>query len=260
MNEKTTIQHWDSTWESVSKSASFRHGTPLNVAIADRRHLIAAEITQGCRYIEVGCAPGILLAYAQKLGAIVSGLDYSAVGIEQTRRRFVDHPIPLYCEDILDNSVPKNYFDVVHSAGLIEHFDHPEPIVRAHIDLARPGGVILITVPHFGGIYGRINKYTDPELLAIHNLKIMSPGALTALVHREFSEKVSAFPYGRISLSSVSFRMKQFGLIAKAVANVVGLLQFWTVNSLAPTLVLRIIKSVQCLDANVQGIDHRRGS
>ncbi len=56
--------------------------SPLVAASGDRMRLLKAEVKPGMQYLEIGCAPGKFLAYAAKeLGAVASGLDYSATGV-----------------------------------------------------------------------------------------------------------------------------------------------------------------------------------
>ncbi len=242
-NEKTSVAHWDSTWHGPSP---FRHRTSLNVSIADRRRMLAKEVAPGMRYLEIGCAPGLMLAYvARTLGAEVYGLDYSPVGIAQTRAVFDKLALKaiLRCEDVFSHTFPKDYFDVVHSGGVIEHFEDPREIVRIHVELLKPGGVALISIPHFSGLYGTIAAKTDPGNLAIHNRRIMNPASLQELAPQNMCDSVSARPFGRISLSSVSFNSSRLlGLLAKGAANTLGLLQPLTIERLCPSLLLRIVR------------------
>jgi 2-polyprenyl-3-methyl-5-hydroxy-6-metoxy-1,4-benzoquinol methylase len=149
----------------------------------------------------------------------------------------------LRCEDVFNHAFPKNYFDVVHSGGLIEHFEDAREIVRIHVELLKPGGVALITVPHFGGFYGAVAAKTDPENLAIHNTGIMNPASLRELAPGDMCDSVTARPFGRISLSCVSFKSSRvLGLLCKGAANTVGLLQPVTIKWLCPNLLLRIVR------------------
>jgi SAM-dependent methyltransferase len=208
--------------------------------------MLAKDVTPGMRYLEIGCAPGLMLAYVVKaLGAEVCGLDYSPVGIAQTRAVFDKFALKatLRCEDVFSHTFPREYFDVVHSGGLIEHFEDPRELVRIHVELLKPGGVALITIPHFGGLYGVIAAKTDPGNLAIHNARIMNPASLQELAPQDLSDSVSVRPFGRTSLSNVSFHSSRFlGLLAKAAANAVGLLQPVAIERLCPNLVLRIVR------------------
>jgi 2-polyprenyl-3-methyl-5-hydroxy-6-metoxy-1,4-benzoquinol methylase len=187
-----------------------------------------------------------MLAYVVRtLGAEASGLDYSPTGIAQTRAVFnkLGLTATLRCEDVFNHAFPKNYFDVVHSGGLIEHFEDAREIVRIHVELLKPGGVALITVPHFGGFYGAVAAKTDPENLAIQNTGIMNPASLRELAPGDMCDSVTARPFGRISLGCISFRSSRvLGLLCKGAANTVGLLQPVTIKRLCPNLLLRIVR------------------
>src|SRR6266851_3138519 len=112
---------------------------------------------------------------AVALRAQVSGLDYSVTGVDAAKR-FVSSlhvQADIRQEDIFHHSFRESSFDVVGSFGLIEHFDDPREIIRKHVQLVRPGGIALIVIPDYLGVYGRWQRYFDPENLEIHNTKIM---------------------------------------------------------------------------------------
>jgi SAM-dependent methyltransferase len=196
--------------------------------------------------LELGCAPGKILAWtAVKLGARVSGLDYSEQGITWSRRLFdtLGAHADLRREDVLKTSFPRGSFDLVYSWGLIEHFDDPRPLVRAHLELARSGGLALIGVPHYGGIYGRLQASLDPANLALHNLRIMNPDALAALAPRDLATAVKGYPAGRFSPWLLNLDQRLPGPVARLAnyaLNGVGLLQPIDIAALCPLLVLEM--------------------
>lgn len=242
---KTTRGHWDMAWQEPIR---FRLPSKLNVDVLNLTRLISNHVHRETRYIEIGCAPGKLLAWVSSaLEADAVGLDYSAPGAKSSRELFdsLGLSVELYLADFFDHELEPASFDVVASFGLIEHFDDPRPIVQRHLDLIKPGGVLLITVPNFGGIYGRLQRWCDIENLKIHNLSIMSPGAMKQLVDPELVEHVRSFAYGGVSLWSVNLEKRFPRFVAKAIwllANSVGLLQFATISPVAPLLVLEARK------------------
>lgn len=128
----------------------------------------------------------------------------------------------LRCEDVS--------FDVVHSASVIEHFDDPSEISRIHVELLKPGGVALITVPHFGGVYGHLARYFCPDLLSLHNLGIMSVGALRRLAPTHLVSHVEAYP--SVLASTLTCFVEGFAW-----------LQPLSVGPLCPSLVLRMTRT-----------------
>ena len=220
----------------------------MNVSVLNFTRLVEKHVRPGNRYLEIGCAPGKLLAWvASVLKAECTGLDYSETGIAKCRMLFdaLGLKINLYHVDFFNHNLPQSSFDVVTSFGFIEHFDDPKPVVQRHLDLLEPGGVALIAVPNYGGVYGSLQRWCDAPNLALHNLDIMNPGALTALIDSPDIESVRAYPFGAMSLWLVNLDNRFPRLLAKLVslvANTMGLLQPLTINALAPMLVLEVRK------------------
>lgn len=240
---KTDQAHWDSAWRLPVRP---RLPSRLNVGVLNTTRLLEAKVRPGDRYLEVGCAPGKILAWVySKLGARAAGLDYSDTGVRNCRELFAAMalPIDLYQDDFFANSLPKHSFDVVASFGFIEHFDDPREVVAKHIELVKPGGIALIVIPNYGSIYGSLQRRCDPANLELHNLNIMNPVALAALVDSSQVATVTAYPSGSMSPYLVNLHKKLPTALAGSltlIANGIGLLQPFIIEALAPTLVLEV--------------------
>ena len=240
---KTTKAHWNEVWAVTPR---MRLPSGMHIGVRNLQQLLRRHVRRGSSFLEIGCAPGKLLAWvAVELGASVSGLDYSPRGIDMAECLFETLRIPgnLRCEDVFATSFSANRFDYVFSAGVIEHFDDPSRIVARHVSLLKPGGLAIITVPNYGGWYGAFQKRVDPANLAIHNTAIMSIAALRALVPEAGVAQVRAYPAGRFSPWLITWnRMLPRPLATLAVygGNLLGLLQPVRVASLCPMLVLEI--------------------
>ncbi len=236
-------------WEAISQEPiKNRLPSKLNVGVLNVTRLLKRHVRPGSRYLEIGCAPGKMLAWvASVLKAEVNGLDYSEPGIAKCRALFdaLGLKVNLYHDDFFNHHLPPAFFDVVTSFGVIEHFDNVQPVVQRHLDLVRPGGVALIVIPNYGGIYGSLQRWCDAPSMALHNLEIMKPCVLVALVESSDVERVCAYPFGAMSpwILRLDKRLPRF--VAKLVSlgiNAVGLLQPMTIEMLAPMLVLEIRK------------------
>ncbi|MDD4891737.1 MAG: methyltransferase domain-containing protein, partial [Phycisphaerae bacterium] len=173
--------------------------------------LLRQHIRPGYRVLEIGCAPGSYLAcVAMRLKADVSGVDSSPIGMDLARDLFrrLRLAADLRCECLFDPSWTPGQFDFVYSAGVIEHFDDPGPVVRRHVQMLRPGGVALMTIPNYSGIYRRLQRWFDPENLVAHNLRIMSCRAMLDLAPRELCSETNAFAAGRPGPWMISFRKR----------------------------------------------------
>lgn len=242
---KTGKTHWDAVWQFPIKA---RLPSRLNVNVLNVTRLLRKHVRPGSRYIEIGCAPGKMLAWvASVLKAEATGLDYSESGTARCRKLFdaLGLKVDLYHDDFFHHHLPPASFDVVASFGVIEHFNDAIPVVRKHIDLVKPGGVALIAVPNYSGIYGSLQHWCDATNLALHNLKIMNPCALMALVDSLDVESARAYPFGVMAPWLISFDKRLPRFIAKLiplVVNTIGLLQPFTISALSPLLVLEVKK------------------
>lgn len=240
---KTTADYWDGAW---SMSPRMRLPSGLWIGVRDLQRFLRRHVKPGMSVLEIGCAPGKTLAWlAKRLEAQVAGVDYSERGLAFARALFRALGIDgdLRCEDVFATTFPPGSFDVVFSVGVIEHFDDPREIVRRHVTLTKPGGIAVIAIPNYGGIYGRLQRRFDPANLAIHNLEIMSPPGLTVLAPSDLIDGVRAYPAGRLSPWLISFEKRWPAGLARTVShllNGVGLLQPMDVTPLCPTLVLEL--------------------
>jgi 2-polyprenyl-3-methyl-5-hydroxy-6-metoxy-1,4-benzoquinol methylase len=241
MNQKVDWSHWESAWATPPR---MRLPSPWFVGTRDRMRLLRAYVHPGMRFLEIGCAPGKLLSYVAKiLRAEVAGIDYSERGIQWARQLFDALHIrgDLRCEDVFATTFTRGTFDVVHSAGVIEHFDDPRDIVRIHMEMLKPGGIALITVPNFSGLYRKLAQICDSESLLIHNLDIMDCESLMRLPPPELVSEVHSWFAGRVCLSAVNIDNKLPRPIASAIqniANCIGLLQPFDVRFFCPQIVL----------------------
>jgi len=236
-------------WEAVSeKPIRYRVPSKFNVSVLNMTQLLQRYVKEGSRYIEIGCAPGKILAWAaQALKADVTGLDYSKEGIAKCCKLFeaLELKGTFFHDDLFNHHMPLGSFDVVASFGVIEHFDDVRPAVQRHIDLVKPGGVALIAVPNYGGIYGKLQGWFDAPNLSLHNLEIMKPSALVALVKSPDVESAQSYPFGFMSPWIVNFDKRLPRFVAKLISlgvNALGLIQFFPVDIVSPMLVLEIRK------------------
>jgi 2-polyprenyl-3-methyl-5-hydroxy-6-metoxy-1,4-benzoquinol methylase len=244
-NELSTSGYWEGVW---SGDVRLRLPSSYVVSTKNLQRLLRRYVRPRDRFLEIGCAPGKMLAWvASELGADVSGLDYSERGLATARVLFKALGLTgdLRCEDLQQTTFAEGSFDVVYSAGLIEHFGDPRAIVTEHLRLVRPGGTVVITVPNYGGVYGSLQGYFDAENLSIHNLAIMSGPALERLVTDSAAE-ARAFPAGRLSPWLVSVGQRWPATLSTVVChtlNGLALMQPFDIPALCPMLVLEIRKS-----------------
>lgn len=129
--------------------------------------------------VEIGAYPGTNLCYlAKKFKYKPTAIEYCD-DVNDINILFEYNGIPeveIINKDFVDVKGPK--FDVVTSFGFIEHFIDYDAIIKQHIEMVRPGGYLVIAVPHFWGFQGGLRrvllkKDALNDILNAHNLKIM---------------------------------------------------------------------------------------
>jgi 2-polyprenyl-3-methyl-5-hydroxy-6-metoxy-1,4-benzoquinol methylase len=245
-DELTTVEHWDQLW---SHEIRLRLPSPWLISTRNLQKVVLPHVRPGDRFLEIGCAPGKLLSWvAAELKAEVAGLDYSARGLSTAKRLFAALQLKadFRCEDLRTTTFAPASFDVVLSVGVIEHFDDPRPIVQDHLRLVKPGGIALITVPDYRGVYGVLQRYFDAENLLCHNLNIMTCEALAALGRLDGVSSVRTYRAGRFSPWQISLSKRWPAPVAQGIsylANAAALLQPVEIASLCPMLVLEVTRS-----------------
>ncbi len=243
IDRKTKRQHWDKIWRSAPR---MRLPSALLVSTRNVQRLLDPHLHPGSRFLEIGCAPGKILAWVAKAkGVVVAGIDYSARGMDNTRRLFNHLGIAgdLRHEDIFETTFERKSFDCVFSCGLIEHFGSPEALIDIHLRLLKPGGKAIIAIPNYSGIYGHLQQVFDPANLLLHNQEIMNSSALLSLVPHSLRNNARAYPFGRLSGTLVSFSTRLPIWASKGLtvlSNAIGLLQPVDIRPLCPLLVLEI--------------------
>lgn len=246
-NNKTDSLYWDLEYGRLPRK---KLKSQFWVGVRDYYNLLSRFISPDSEVLEIGCAPAKTLAWAaKKKKAKVTGLDYSKNGIEVSRWLFEQMRLNgnfLY-EDIFQTTLTEKTFDVVISSGFIEHFDDPSEVIDIHIKLAKPGGVVLITIPNYGGWYGKMQHFFNPDNLRIHNLDIMSLEALKLMaLKNNYTQNIKVYSWGRSHPFLVHFSNKINHKVAWALSvmwNCLGWLQPMHIPSLAPLLVLEIHRS-----------------
>ena len=132
--------------------------------------------------LDLGCGSGNLLLRLYKLKPwhCYYGIDYSETAINKAKEKFINTNIynNLYFGDIFNYNFNKK-FDLIISAGLIEHFTNPNSIIERHIYYSKQNGLIAISVPYFSNPFIKfLLKIFNSPILKTHNFNILSINSL----------------------------------------------------------------------------------
>lgn len=164
----------------------------------------------GGKVIEIGSAPGQeLIAVHQKFGCLPYGVEYTDSGVEANRRVFLEHgldPENVIQADFFDPDFQDAFgerFDVVMSHGFIEHFTDLDEVIARHVNLLKPGGLLLLTLPNFRWFnYLVVWFFARPSLKA-HNLTIMKKKELLSCCRRQDLEVLRCKYIGTLNFSMI---------------------------------------------------------
>lgn len=121
--------------------------------------------------LEVGSGACEWLVYFERrYGARSFGVDYSPVGCQVGARNLelAGCAPRLVRGDVRSLPFASGSFDLVFSAGVVEHFEQYSGLIDAMAALVRPGGQLLTTVPNFGGWIGIARRRQDPATSSMH--------------------------------------------------------------------------------------------
>ncbi len=104
------------------------------------------------RALDVGCGRGALGAVLIGRGWRVDGIEPSPDAVEAARGRGVDARPGTLSSLTLDNSV----YDLVTFMHSLEHTVEPVRDLERAAGAMRPGGMVAVTVPNFGGTQARL--------------------------------------------------------------------------------------------------------
>jgi len=182
----------------------------LDVKIDRMFRSLILPVPKGGSLLEIGCAPGWILA---RIGYIrpdlkLHGIDYALRGVDETRSFLSGANIAaeIAFGDLREYS-KESGFDVVVSAGLLEHYDSPVTVVAHHARIAGIGNLVLVTVPNFATPMARDTfRWSNPDAFKTHNLDVMCPERLADVFHEAGLAEIDAGYGGGSQLYVPSWR------------------------------------------------------
>ena len=158
------IEHWS---EGV---ADFNMAEEILVDLAGtiRRHpwwqaraaltlalLKTLQVVPPARVLDAGCGWGVTLDALEKQGYQATGMDVSRRTLEQ-----LDRPDRTLVEADLTRPINREVkpFDAVLALDVIEHIDDDRAAVARLGGLARPGGIVIVSVPALPEMYTEFDR------------------------------------------------------------------------------------------------------
>jgi len=155
--------------------------------------------------LDLGCGNGWLTAALARCGFEVCGLDSSESGIGIAKSAHPD--VSFVLADALQPPAPELQarFDAIVAVEAVDHVAQPRLLLRHAWQMLRPGGLLLLTVPHHGYLKNlgvALSGRFDLRLQALEDhgrLKFFSPRTLGALVQELGFESLQIEYLGRFA-------------------------------------------------------------
>ena len=131
------------------------------------------------RLLDIGCATGILVDQADKMGWDAYGIEYSQYAAEYARKHF---GINVQAGSLEDCDFQENFFDVVTMLNVLEHLPDPLTSLQKIYQILHTGGLLVIEVPDIDCPESKRSKQDWPLLQPDAHLLHFSKKTLTNLV------------------------------------------------------------------------------
>lgn len=103
------------------------------------------------RWLDLGCANGVLVEAARKAGFDAEGIDLSSVAVENGRSK----GLPLHVSTVEDWN-PGYQYQTITGFDILEHVLDPLGFTQHIQRLLAPGGVVILAVPDTASVFARL--------------------------------------------------------------------------------------------------------
>ena len=194
------------------------------------------DLAPGLRILDAGCGSGRNMVELARRGT-VTGLELAPASLQEARARGVGRVEP----GSLDEPLPlaDDAFDLAVALDVLEHVHDDRGALRELARVVAPGGLLLVTVPQYGWLWGEHDvlshherRYTRPQLLGraaaagwaaervtSFNAALLAPIALARLGQRARRREQPASDLARTPQGPLNVALER---VLRAEAAVIG--------------------------------------
>lgn len=162
-----TTEHMDVSHYGALKGGSYWGGTDRRKALElykeddERRAAQFGALIKGKDFIDIGCGTGGLLDRIKDSAKSAAGVEPQNYAREELEKL----GYPMYR---LSTDVPSGSFDVAGLFHVFEHFTEPLKTLREAKDILRPGGAVVLEVPHARDVLLKLEAFRAFTLWSEH--------------------------------------------------------------------------------------------
>jgi len=164
-----------------------------NPTFAFRRQRLERFVPNEHRSLfEIGCGDGNFLATLKARGWQVDGLEYSANIAALVKAR---HKIAIQAGNLLEMPLAPASFNTIAAYHVFEHLYHPIQWLQKVRTLLKPGGILHLQLPNFGGLDAHLTQGAWEGLAFPQHVYLYSPSMLNQLLIGEGFKPLSTVTY-----------------------------------------------------------------
>ena len=161
----------------LANEAAYFHLMDLGLRDIDFDGL-TGRIARPRRFLDVGCATGMLIESLRTRGWETAGVDLCRQSAEYGRRH---RGVEIHVGTLEEASLAPGSYSVVHFSHLIEHVPDPRVFLAEVRRILRPGGFAIVTTPNIDGVQARLFRSGWRSLIPDH-LTLFSRRTLTRML------------------------------------------------------------------------------
>jgi len=153
--------------------------------------------------LDIGCGDGLLLELGQAVGIKCSGTEIRQSLCRQVRIKLGDSAI--LSPDI--SSISPSTYDVVSILNVIEHLTDPQDMLIKIYRLLKPGGLVVIHAPNWGGLPARIQGKRWHQIEPFEHIYYFNAQTLSAMLNQAGFDSIERFSL--ITSSSIKGKIQR---------------------------------------------------
>jgi len=154
------------------------------------------QFTNGKRFLDIGCATGMLLNYVKQYGWNVMGIELDKYSAEYARKKYLLNIINKRLEKA---HIEKNSVNVVHWSHVIEHLTSPTQGLKKIHKILKKNGYMLLTTPRLDSFQQKLFK-KDWRSYHRDHLTVFSKKTLKKIVEKSGFKVIKFFSWGGIAV------------------------------------------------------------
>jgi 2-polyprenyl-3-methyl-5-hydroxy-6-metoxy-1,4-benzoquinol methylase len=173
-----------------------------------RRLQLIKKIKSNGKFLDIGCAQGLLLDEAKKNG-------FQTYGIEPTRQNAdiaitKGHTVESMRLDEFVHQCGTEFFDVIACLDVIEHIDNPNTFLKLASSLLKPDGLMILSTPNYSCIIEKALGANAPYMTPPEHVTFFTTSGIKHLVTSCDLRVVSFQTFGNLIPAEINRSIKRF--------------------------------------------------